>query len=127
MKKWLIPLTFPFLTVIAHLLSGVVALCLSGKDLGGVIVVLYGIIAYCLIGVPIICILYSKRCLTGQRFRFLFTVYQSFLISLPYIILFSFLIAEPRVLFGLIFFAWCELWGLIGLVRFKRKTKKQNL
>ena len=125
MKKWLIPLVYPFITVIAHLLSCAIAFLLAdGKDsgLGGVVIALYGIMLYCLIGVPIICILYSKRCLAGQRFRFLFTIYQSFLIALPYMILFSFLIAEPRAFYGVIFFAWCEIWGLIGLIKLKRNN-----
>ena len=122
MKKWLFPLACPLVSIIAFLLSGVVGVLGNGDGTGygGVVIVLCALIFYCVIVVPTMCIVYSKRCLAGQRFRFLFTLYQSFLITLPYLI--WFLKDSETIIYSFILFVWCEIWGLIGLVRLKRKS-----
>ena len=117
MKKWLIPLVYPFISILAFVLSGLLGL-LVGGDLGGAAIVLIGLICYCLFAIPAICILYSKRCLPGHKYRVFFTVYQSFLLSLPFIVWFSFIVNgnEPGFsVFGPVAFMWCEVWSLIGL------------
>ena len=129
MKKWLVPLAYSIISIVAFLLSGIAGVLGNGDGTGygGVVIVLCGLIFYWVIVVPAMCIVYSKRWLSRQKYRFLFTLYQSFLIALPYMIYFSFLIAEPWCFYNFIFFAWCELWGLIGLIRLKReKTTNVN-
>ena len=66
MKKWLIPLTFPFVTVIAFLLSGAVGALGKGDGTGygGVAITLAGLIFYGVIVVPAMCIVYSRCCLS---------------------------------------------------------------
>ena len=121
MKKWLFPLAYPLFTVIGIILSGVAGSLGNGDGTGygGVVIVLGGLIFYCAIVIPILCVIYSKRCLFGQRFRFLFTLYQSFLITLPYPII---LWKENETLFySILLFAWCELWGLLWLIRLKHE------
>lgn len=122
MKKWLFPIACSFVSIVAFLLSGIVGVLANGDatGYGGIVIVLCGWIVYFVIGMPAMCLLYSKRCLSGQEFRFLLTVYQSVLISLPYLIYFLFLIENPNPLV-LILLAWCESWGLVGLVKLKRK------
>ena len=122
MKKWLFPLAYPLVSIIAFLFSGVVGAWGGhgdGTGYGGVVIVLCGLIFYCGIVIPTMCIVYSKRCLLGQRFRFLFTLYQSFLITLPYLI--WFLKDNETIVYSFILFVWCEIWGLIGLIKLKRK------
>ena len=121
MKKWLIPLAYALISIAAFLLSGVVGVLGNGDGTGygGVVIVLCGLIFYWVIVVPAMCIVYSKRCLSGQRFRFLFTFYQSFLITFPYLILFF--KDNETIVYSFILFAWCEIWGLIGLIRLKRE------
>ena len=123
MKKWLFPLACSLVSIIAFLLSGVVGVLGNGDGTGygGIVIVLGGLIFYCVILIPTMCIVYSKRCLSGQRFRSLFTLYQSFLITFPYLILF--LKDNETIVYSFILFAWCEIWGLIGLIRLKRKSK----
>ena len=123
MKKWLVPLSFPFISIAAVLLSGAAGVLGNGDGTGygGIVIVLCGLIFYCVILIPTMCIVYSKRCLSRQRFRFLFTLYQSFLITFPYLILF--LKDNETIVYSFILFAWCEIWGLIGLIRLKRKSK----
>ena len=123
MKKWLFPLACSLVSIIAFLLSGVVGVLGNGDGTGygGIVIVLCGLIFYCVILIPTMCIVYSKRCLSVQRFRFLFTLYQSFLITFPYLILF--LKDNETIIYSFILFAWCEIWGLIGLIRLKRKSK----
>lgn len=123
MKKWLFPFACSVVSIIAFLLSGVVGV-LGNGDYGGIVIVLCGLIFYCVILIPTMCIVYSKRCLSGQRFRFLFTLYQSFLITFPYLILF--LKDNETIVYSFILFAWCEIWGLIGLINIKLKRKKDT-
>lgn len=76
MKKWLFPLAYPIISIISFILSGVVGVLGKGDGTGygGVVIVLLGLIIYCVILIPAMCILYSKRCLLGQRGRFLFAL-----------------------------------------------------
>ena len=126
MKKWLIPIAYPFISIDAFLLSGAAGVLGNGDGTGygGVVIVLFGLIVYGVIVIPVMCFLYSKRCLSGQKFRFLFTLYQSLLITLPYFILF--LKDNETIGYSIGLFAWCELWSLLGLVKFKHRAKKQD-
>ena len=122
MKKWLVPLVFPFISIAS--LIAIYALADwangDGTGYGGVVYGLIGMIFYCVIVIPAICIAYSKCCLSGQKFRLLFILYQSFLIGFPYPYYNPCFIGR-NIFYAAIFFAWCVLWGLIGLVRLKRK------
>ena len=123
MKKWLVPLTYPFVSVIAFLLSGAVGALGNGDGTGygGLIITLVGLILYCVIVIPAICIVYSKYCLSGKRVRYLFTLYPSFLITSPFFILCF--IDDKTIIYSTILFAWCEIWSLIGLFKLKRKKE----
>ena len=126
MKKWLIPIAYPFVTALAVLLSGAVGSLENGHDTGygGIVIVLVGLIFYCVIVIPTMCILYSRYCLSGQKLRFLFTLYQSFFIGLPCWIPFFMSRQIVYIAYGAILFAWCEIWGLVGLIRWKRKQDR---
>ena len=126
MKKWLIPIAYPFVTALAVLLSGAVGSLENGHDTGygGIVIVLVGLIFYCVIVIPTMCILYSRYCLSGQKLRFLFTLYQSFFIGLPYLIPCFMSRDIVYIAYGAILFAWCEIWGLVGLIRWKRKQDR---
>ena len=125
MKKWLFPIAYAIISIVIFLLIGVLGVFGNGDGTGygGVVIILCGIIFYCPIIVPAMCLVYSKRCLSGERFRVLFTFYQSLLISLPYLILF--IKDNETFLYSLILFVWCELWSLLGLIKFKRKIKNK--
>ena len=125
MKKWLFPIAYAIISIVIFLLIGVLGVCGNGDGTGygGVVIILCGIIFYCPIIVPAMCLVYSKRCLSGERFRVLFTFYQSLLISVPYLILF--IKDNETFLYSLILFVWCELWSLLGLIKFKRKIKNK--
>ena len=126
MKKWLFPIAYAIISIVIFLLIGVLGVFGNGDGTGygGVVIILCGIIFYCLIIVPVMCLVYSKRCLSEERFRVIFTFYQSLLISLPYLILF--VNDNETFLYSFILFVWCELWSLLGLVKFKRKIKNKN-
>ena len=124
MKKWLFPIACPFISIVAFLLSGVVGVLRNGDGTGygGIVIVLCGLIFYCVIVIPTMCIVYSRRYLSGQRLGFLFTIYHSLLITLPYLI--WFLEDNGTIVYSFILFVWCEIWGLIGLINLKLKHKK---
>ncbi len=128
MKKWLVPFLSPFISIAAYILIYELAHWANGDGTGygGVVYGLIGMIIYGVIVIPATCILYSKLCLSGQKLRFLFTLYQSFLITLPYFSV-CLLLNGGLVYMGysLILFTWCELWSLLGLIKFKRKDRKQ--
>ena len=54
MKKWLVPFAFPFISIVAFLLIGVVGILGNGDGTGygGVVIVIVGIIIYCVIAIP---------------------------------------------------------------------------
>ena len=125
MKKWLFPIASAIFSIVIFLIIGVLAFLGNGdgSGYGGVVILFCGIVFYCMIIVPAMCLVYSKRCLSGERFRVLFTLYQSLIIPLPYLILF---INETETfLYSFILFVWCELWALLGLIKFKRKIKNK--
>ena len=125
MKKWLFPIASAIFSIVIFLIIGVLAFLGNGdgRGYGGVVILFCGIVFYCMIIVPAMCLVYSKRCLSGERFRVLFTLYQSLIIPLPYLILF---INETETfLYSFILFVWCELWALLGLIKFKRKIKNK--
>lgn len=126
MKKWIIPLAYPFASAFYFLLIGALAFLGNGDGTGygGVVIILGGITLYCVILVPTICFLYSKLFLSGQKLALLFTLYPSLLITLPYIILFA--KERETIVYSIILFVWCELWTLLGSIKFKRKTTKQD-
>ena len=129
MKKWLIPIAYPFISVLAFILSGLLGYFV-GDSLAGAVYIVLGLVVYCAIAIPMICFLYSKRCLAGQRYRVLFTLYQSFFITLPFLIWFSFLVVENEP--GLkyiapIIFVWCELWSLIGLKKTRSASDTEKI
>lgn len=121
MKKWLVPFAYPVVFVAALFL--VKQAVESAKDgWAGLGVLLYGIGSYCALVIPAMCIVYAKWCLTGQRHRLLFTLYQSFFITVPYLIL---CLIDGEIFYSLILFAWCELWALLGLIPLKRRKRTQ--
>lgn len=127
MKRWLVPIIFSFISIAAFLLSGIGGALRNGDGTGygGLVIVLFGLIVYCVIVIPAMCLLYSKHCLSGQRFRFLFTFYQSLLVTLPYFIWFS--EDHKTMVYGIILFIWCELWALLGLVKRRESMIKPKL
>ncbi len=127
MKKWFLPLALPIISVLLLILVYVISFAVAGDSTGyaGAVYASCGILFCCAILMPAICFVYSKRWLLNQKFRFFFTAYNSFLISLPYVVLFS-LNDVIDFYFVWIIFGWCELWSLLGLVKFKRKEQKQD-
>lgn len=74
--------------------------------------------------VPIISFLYSKLLLKENKNKILFVVYNSLLITLSYIVLY--VLEEETYLYSVVLFSWSFLWGLLGLIRKKRKNGAQN-
>ena len=112
MKKWLFPIA-SMAIIILMILGSMVCGALFG-EYGGAVVVFCAIILFVLIIVPIRWFSYSKRCLRNQKFLFLFTLYNSFCFVLPYFLIF--IRDDETILYSLIFWGWCELWSLLGLI-----------
>ena len=123
MKKWLFPLGSAVISAAALFLIGVIGVWGNGDGTGygGAVAILCGIVCYCALIIPATCTVYARRCLSGAKLRVLFTLYQSVLMSWPFLLLFF---MDPKAFFyGAIIFVWCELWSLIGLI--PRKSKRR--
>ncbi len=123
-KKWLFPVISAVITWIIILLSYVAAEPYShDSGYGGLVICSIGLIFCFAISIPVFSVLYSKICLHDSENKFLFTIYHSFLIILPYLILFF--REDETIIYAAIIFAWCEIWGLLGLIR-KKEQKSNN-
>ncbi|MBE6648876.1 MAG: hypothetical protein E7614_05070 [Ruminococcaceae bacterium] len=127
MKKWLSPIISTISLVLMYLVVGGFISWKNPNDVGygGLVFFLYIMVFIVLVVVPILCFSYAKRCLKNQRYRFLFTIYNSLCIVLPYLLLF--IREDETIIYSLIFFGWCELWSLIGLSKAKDRNQEENI
>ena len=121
-KMFLYPIAF----TIAVSLLFVAALMLLPNDLGSVMIGLFMLIFVLGLVIPAYCIAYAKRVLTKEKYGFIFTFYNSAIITLSYILTFLSEIPD-RLLFCFILFGWFELWTLIPWFIFKKNTSNQNI
>ncbi len=124
LKKWLFPVSSAIISVVLFFFFGFLGILGNGDGTGygGAVIILCCIIFYIAIVMPVMCFGYSKHCLSGRKHRLLFTLYHSFLISTLYLVYFCLVNA---VYFAPLIFIWCELWGLLGLIR-KKSSEKQE-
>lgn len=118
-KKFL----YPMWIIVGNLLCVLMMLLLSAASgdtgYGGVIAVVGVMAVFCLIAVPLHCILYSRRVILSEKRKWLFVPYNAAWVALPYTVLLS---MEPETyLYGLLLFAWATLWTAIPLLFPARK------
>ncbi len=126
LKRWLFPVISAVITWIIILLSYVAAEPYShDSGYGGLVIGLIGLIFCFAIAIPVFSVLYSKICLHDSENKFLFTLYNSFFLALS-TLLFS-IGSSPMIIpvISSISFVWCEIWGLLGLIR-KKEQKSNN-
>lgn len=124
MRKWLSPLLSAVISVVLFTSSITIAERLDRSDggYGGIAIILLSWILLVGIVLPALSFVYSRRCLVGQKFCILFTLYHSLLVMLPYgVILLQNVETVPYLILG---FVWCEIWTLLGL--YKRKDPDPN-
>ena len=119
MKKWLYPLLSAVISIVLFTSSITIGERLDRSDggYGGLAIILMSWIFLVGIVLPALSFVYSRRCLVGQKFRILFTLYHSLLVMLPYGVIF--LQDDETILYVILGFVWCEIWALPGL--YKRK------
>ena len=128
LKKWLFPIISSVITSIIILLIYAAAEPYShDSGYGGLVINSIGLIFCFAIAIPVLSVLYSKVCLHDSENKFLFTLYNSFLLALS-TLLFSIGSSPMFVLvIGTISFVWCDIWGLLGLIRKKTpQTEESN-
>ncbi len=131
MKKWLFPIASAIVFALQIICTYIVGFGGFALDRNVDVLSLIGVILagpFILISLvvvpPSVGFIYAKCFLKDQKNRFLFTLYQSLMITLPYLIL-SY---EDRktLLYATYLFAWCELLSLLGLVQLKWKFQKKK-
>ncbi len=116
LKKWLFPVVSVVIILIVLLLFYLAAEPHShDTGYGGVIIMLNGILFCVALVIPVLSVLYSKKCLSDSKHKYYFTLYNSLMLTLPFISMIA-----P------IIFAWCEIWSLIGLIRKKTPEKGET-
>lgn len=71
--------------------------------------------------VPVYCFLYCKKILLKQKTKFIFTVYNSIVITLFYLL--PLCTEKETYLYSLILFCWCEFWSALPMIKAKNKTR----
>ena len=127
MKKWLFPIISTISLTLTYLVVGGFIAWKNPNDsgYGGLVIFLYIMAFIVLVIVPILCFSYAKRCLKNQRHRFLFTIYNSLCIVLPYLLLFS--REDETIIYSMLFWGWCELWSLIGLSKAQDNNQEEKI
>lgn len=122
LKKWLFPVVSAIILLVILLLSYVAAEPHShDAGYGGLAIMMNGIIFCVTIVMPVLSVLYSKKCLLDSEHKYYFTLYNSLMLTIPILIIFLNLIV-----FAFIPFVWCEIWGLIGLKRKKTPEDEET-
>ena len=127
LKEWLFPVISSVITSIIILLIYAAAEPYShDSGYGGLVIGLIGLIFCFAVAIPVLSVLYSKIYLRDSENKFLFTLYNSFLLALS-TLLFSIGSSPMFVLvIGTISFVWCEIWGLLGLIRKKSPKSEES-
>ena len=127
LNKWLFPVISSVITSIIILLIYAAAEPYShDSGYGGLVIGLIGLIFCFAIAIPVLSVLYSKIYLRDSKNKFLFTLYNSFLLALS-TLLFSIGSSPMFVLvIGTISFVWCDIWGLLGLIRKKSPKAEES-
>lgn len=120
---------FPMISFIVSLCAVFLIVSLPG-ELGAVLIAINIIIIWCCLLIPI-SFLYSSKTLKSSEKRVFYTLLNSFVACLPCIILARIMIPsrlwlQYALIYMLVIFAWCEIWGLIGLIG-KRSTSNNKL
>ena len=122
LKRWLFPVVSAVVLLIILLLFYLAAEPYSyDTGYGALAIMMNGLIFCVAIVSPALSVLYSKICLSDSTNKYYFTLYNSLLLTLPILIVFLNLIV-----FAFIPFVWCEIWGLIGLIRKKSSEKEET-
>ena len=125
MKKKLL---YPLRMIGGYCLCLLVMLLLSAAndfwkgDTGyGGAVIMFGILAaFCVIVIPLHCVLYSRKVLLGEKHGWLFVPYNALWTVLPFMLVFF--ADEETYLYAVGVFAWATLWTAIPLL-FPAKKK----
>ena len=116
---------YPFIFVITALLSFLILSFFLEKqnaDIGGAIVLLFALILIVCVFLPIYCFTYGKKVLLNEKRKLLFSLYNSAIITLSYLL--PLCMEGETYIYSLILFGWCELWTALPLIEFKKRTKK---
>ncbi|MBE7064188.1 MAG: hypothetical protein E7384_00005 [Ruminococcaceae bacterium] len=120
-KKYIFPFIFS-IVIFSAFLQLSFFLEQQDADLGGIVILLFALILFIGVLIPIYCFIYGKKVLLKEKRKFIFTLYNSAVITLFYLL--PKCTEGETYIYSLILFAWCESWSLIPLLKFKKNTRK---
>ena len=120
LKKYIYPFVFPIILLVTMLLC---SLLISDVGIGGAVIAIFAIIIIVGVILPCNCFLYGRKILSKEKRKYLFTFYNSSIITLFYLL--SFCMEGETYLYSAILFAWAELWTVLPLLIPKKKLNKE--
>ena len=119
MKKIIL---YPIISFIISFLT-MLGLGFVEADLSMVVLGVGVLAVWFLLFMPISSFQYSKRVLRNYKNRIVYTLLHSLSICLSYLLLFF--MEGETYFYALVVFIWCEIWGLIGLIGKRDKSKDE--
>ena len=116
-KKFILPVLF---SLCCLCVSFVLSPSLYDFDIGGIIFVLGFIAVWIFVLIPLHCVLYSRRILLREKRKYLFALYNSFVLTMFYFL--PLCTEDETYIYSLILFLWTALWSVLPLM-IGRKSK----
>ncbi len=121
--KFFYPFIFSVSVLVVFLLF-LLSFSKGDMGLGGAAIGLIALVAIVCVALPIYCFMYGKKVLLKEKTRFVFTLYNSAIITLFYFL--PLCMEDETYIYSLVLFAWCELWSSLPLLIYKNRPKKSN-
>ena len=125
--KFIYPVVFSLSCFLSYWLLFAVLLknaVIEGGFLGflvGIVLSSGFVVYFFLIVIPIYCFVYSRKNLLNEKRKFIFTLYNSLVLTAFCLILFLVEKETHALTYSLLLFAWAELWSVLPLL-----LKKKN-
>ena len=113
-KKYIYPFIFVILASLSFFTLSVF-LEEQNADMGGIAILLFALILIIGVFLPIYCFTYGKKVLLNEKRKLLFTLYNSAVITLCYLL--PLCMEGETYIYSLILFGWCELWTALPLIK----------
>ena len=118
-KKFICPVIFAFICVLCFFV--LFTIILEDAGMGGAVIVLGVIILLLVVIIPCYCFIYSKKLLFAEKRKYLFTFYNSFVLTMFYLL--PLCTEGETYIYSLILFLWVEWWNVLPLFIHRKADK----
>ena len=122
-KKYVYPFIFSASVMVAFLVL-LFFLSIGSAELGGVVIGLLAIAILFGVLLPGYCFVYGKKVLLNEKKKYIFTIYNSAVITLFYLL--PLCMEGDTYIYSLILFVWCTAWTLLPLIIYRKQTQQSE-